>query len=343
MQVIHLANSYRPHIGGVETHLQHLIQIHAKKKITSIVLTPIDESFSQTKNEENAFEKVFRFPVSHRSGWMYKLSVWRGIWRQKQFLLSSELIHVHDVFWWLIPFLPLLWLRKIPVYMTFHGYEGSEKPRWNQVFWHMVANMFSQGSICIGGFHQKWYHVRPTFVSFGAATPPSKSKSKKKNAAIYLGRLSTDVGILQYLEALVILKKMKITIEMDVYGDGPLRFQAESFVKKHRLKVHFFGFQLNASKHLSKYQYAFVSRHLAIIEALAAGSVSIAQYSNEIKHDYLKLSPVAQWISIAKTPEEIAQEIQKNIRLNNAAVTWAKKQTWQSLADLYLQLWHKKK
>lgn len=128
-----------------------------------------------------------------------------------------------------------------------------------------------------------------------------------QHRAIFIGRDHPDNGLAEYRELAKLHK-----IKLDEYIGVP-----------------------NAAKYLKDYDFAFVSRYLAILEALAAGVPVVAHYNNEIKKDYLKMAPFAKYINIFNDPNE-ANLTKTDIK---GGQTWAKKQTWSKMADLYEKLW----
>lgn len=133
--------------------------------------------------------------------------------------------------------------------------------------------------------------------------------SKKK--AIFIGRTSADTGFSTYQQ---LAKKFNLTL--DVFTNRP-----------------------NAAELFPNYDFAFVSRYLAILEALAAGVPVFAHYNNQIKYDYLALAPFAKFIKIFKEPGEVNLNLQ-GLDLKSAQ-RWAKSQTWSKLASQYEGLWQK--
>lgn len=129
--------------------------------------------------------------------------------------------------------------------------------------------------------------------------------------AIFLGRKSEDTGYSEYLKL-----AQKHKLNLDVYTDRP-----------------------NASELIPDYDFAFVSRYLAILESLAAGVPVIAHYNNEIKRDYLSMAPFAPFINIFHTFDKVNLYVSKT-QINKGQV-WAKKQTWEKLVRQYEELWKK--
>lgn len=344
MRLVHLARLYYPHVGGVEKHLQKINEQFLKIGHSVTVITQrydLNLPESETLNNVNIVRLTSMTKiVGIKQKTLFKLKTWWHIFKNLNILFQADIIHVHDVMWWLIPFYPFLWKK---IYITFHGYEGNQEPNGRQFFWHILASKLSRGNICVGGFHAKWYKIKPTITTFGAVEALDQKNNKKfaknKNSIIFIGRLSADNGILNYLEALKILKNKGHDFSLDVYGDGPLLKKAQKYVKKHGLKVVFHGFVANAQQFLPKYNLAFVSRYLVILEAFSAKVKVIAQYNNQIKKDYLELSPFNKWLDIVSSGNEIAEAVLEN-KSSNKAKNWVDKQTWTKMANTYLKLWN---
>jgi glycosyltransferase involved in cell wall biosynthesis len=350
MLIVHLAAYYSPHVGGVEKHLQKLAAALQKKGHTSVVITQQFESTLPQKERLEEVEirrlRVFDQLVRKHPLW-YKLRLWAGMWQLLPLLKKADVIHIHDVFFWIIPFLPFLSRKKM--YITFHGYEAETPGFWAR-FWHRLAHRLCRGSLAIGGFHRKWYGVEPTATSFGAVEGGSSSKESlvrrgrhsKVKKLIFAGRLAEDVGIMMYLQALRLLMQRDEKYQLDVFGEGPLGERAKKYVKKYQLPVNFHPFAKDIDSKFSGYDVVLVSRYLAIIEALASGTPVVACYNSEIKRDYLQQSPFAGWISISNKPSAIASAIERLAKagsLSSKAVSWANSQTWKVMAQQYLNLW----
>ncbi len=337
--VVHLAHFYWPHVGGVEKHLE---QVATELQKTGIATTILTEQYASNlaKSEEKNAVTIFRIPVDTATKLLHKITIWRGMWQHRSVLFVADIIHVHDVFWWLLPLLPLLIYKRKKIFMTFHGYQGTELPlKWHRR-WRQIATFFTRGNLCIGGFHQRWYGIQPTMVSFGAVTThPRKTVKVREKIAVFVGRVAADNGICKYLQALKILQDKNDSWHLDVYGDGPELEKAIQYVKKHGLSVTFHGFVVQADQHFPDYQVAFVSRYLAIIEALSGGTPVIAQYHNLLTKEYLQKTPFAKWISVVESPKEIVKKLQKVLAVPLVATKWARQQTWQNMANKYLTLW----
>lgn len=362
-QIVHLARRYSPMIGGVEKHLENLNQELIRRGHKVVVIT------EQTNSDLKKFEvvggvKIYRLPVSSEaesgakiapSNFLaklkFKIKLWQSIWGIRKILRTADYIQIHDVFFWILPFWVFIFRK---VHITFHGYEGNNRPKRIQVFWHRLAAKLTRNNLCIGGFHQKWFGVVPGAISFGAAKLLKRNNQIKitdsPKKLVYIGRLQADTGILIYLKGFKNIQESRNDLSdltLDIYGDGPQRIQAEEFALKNKLNVRFYGFVADAEKLLPQYDLVFAAGYLAIIESFAAGKPVVAYYDNELKKDYLILSPFKDWLALAESPRDIANAVldfhpDKTLNQLKVAQNWAQAQTWSKMADLYEKIWHEK-
>ncbi len=356
MKVVFCCRLFSPHIGGVETHVGQISQRLKDQNEITVVTQQHDSSLPLHQNIDGI--TVWRIPVAsnlHHLKW----HVWRWWICHIKLIWQADIIHTHDVFFWMLPFRFLFFWKKF--FMTFHGYEGVT-PTSKQIFWHRLAALLTRGSISVGAFHQKWYGVKSSLITYGGvdsrarsfdfirsahSAPPRKRRGQddirgagmKSVRLIFVGRLDQDTGIEAYISSLELLKNHKTEITLDVYGDGPLQSELAKLVLQKNLSVRFHGFTAAVEIPWQSYNMACVSGYLSILEALSFGLPIIATYQTDIKKDYLQMTPFAQWITIAHSPSEIAHSISHHSKLERAAVTWARSQTWQNVADDCRQLW----
>ncbi|MDO8487817.1 MAG: glycosyltransferase family 4 protein [bacterium] len=166
MRALMMCRLCRPHVGGVEKHVAEICRSlsHKGYEIT-IICEKHDEKLPD--HEEKDGMELYRIPLPSRVGEKSKKwLIWKWWLHHSSLLRQADVIHIHDVFYWFLPFRLPFWNKK--VYMTFHGYEGNDSPTLKQIFWHRIAAGLTQGNICIGDFHKKWYGVKPDDVSYGA-------------------------------------------------------------------------------------------------------------------------------------------------------------------------------
>jgi glycosyltransferase involved in cell wall biosynthesis len=344
MTILFLVRLFYPHIGGVEKHCLEVGKRLIAKGHKVIVIT---EKLSDVITEENTTLKngikIYRIPVDHENK-LKKFRIWFWLFKNRSLIKKSDIIHCHDVFFWYLPF-RFLYLKK-PVYTTFHGYESypiSQKA----IIIRKISEKLSYGNICIGDFIKKWYGTKPDFVSCGAVEILHHKSyilnQSKKESALFIGRLDEQTGILTYIKAVEKIKKEYPQFDFLIIGDGNYK---EIIDKKAKT----IGFQKNPEKYLLQFNFAFVSRYLSILEAMAAKRLVFAVYDNPIKEDYLKMTPFKKFIIIEKNPDILADRIiyylknpyEAKQRIDNG-YKWVMEQTWDNLVNMYMKLWGQKK
>lgn len=356
MKIVFLCRYFYPHIGGVEKHCLELGKELIKKGHSVTVITS-RESFSQNTNYHSRLlsdrktgdiDKIKIIYINNgKVNKLEKFKAWRELIKLKNVIKNADIIHCHDIFYWYLPF-RLIYPKK-KVFVTFHGYEGNLIPNKRSIFMHRLAEKLTNGNICVGNFYEKWYQTKPNYTIYGAVKKiNSRDKSNLLSKAIFIGRLEKETGIMEYLNAIKILKAKKITMALDVYGDGSLRKISETFAKKNRLKIQFKGFVPNADEQIKNYNFVFTSRYLGILESLASRRIVFALYNNKIKKDYLVNTPFKNFILIFKNAEELSKGIidvmnngYKYKNMIDYGYKWVKNKTWKDIANTYLDLWKK--
>lgn len=366
MKVLFLTRRFYPDIGGVEEHVLELSKELIKRGHEVTVITEKKGKNYHSKDQSdtydinstrvvksiqtNSFEfgkiKIFRLNFD-KNNWLKKWRIWLKLTRYAKFIEEADVVHCHDVFFWYLPFRFLFPAKK--VFITFHGYETKFPPTMKAKLVRKISEKLSNGNICVGEYIKRWYGTKPDYVTYGGVSISQKSKVKSqkfgKNKGVFnillLGRLEEDNGARIYLEALKKLKKLNISHNLTVLGDGKYRryFKRYGEVK---------GFVPQLYKYIDRSDFIFASSYLSILEGLIRGKNIFSVFQNQLKKDYLRPSPFAKFISIAGDADSL---VNKLISLQNArnksyipailAQNWAKKQTWGRVTDIYLKLWEK--
>lgn len=344
MTILFLARLFYPHIGGVEKHVMEISKKLAKTGHNIIIITEeLDSSgFHSERGEESILRQsgieIIRINPGKEDRFK-KFRIWRSLWKIRKVIEKADIIHCHDVFFWYLPF-RFIYPRK-PVFTTFHGYESFPISK-KAIIVREISEKLSFGNICIGDFIKKWYGTKPDYVSYGAVEiPNTKYKIQNTKSAIFIGRLDDQTSILTYNEAFKKLREKYPKFELLIAGDGQYKDKLDEKAKK-------IGFQKNPEKYFQNYRFAFVSRYLSILEAMAAKRLVFAVYDNPIKEDYLKMTPFASFIIIVNKPGEIVSQIEKIInnpeiekQMTGNAFEWVRKQTWEEMIKTYIALWNK--
>ena len=340
MTILFLSRRFHPLIGGVEKHVMEVGKRLVKRGHRVIVVT--EESPRVIRSIKGRTEGIEMIRVeTGKDNWFKKFRIWKSLWKLREVIQSADIVHCHDVFFWYLPFRFLYPSKR--VYTTFHGYE-SYPIRKSAIVVRKLSEKLSWGNICIGDFMKKWYGTKPDYVSYGAVAlqPTTYNLQPRKESALFFGRLDEQTGVLQYVKAFEILKKKYPKFELFVIGDG----EQKRLLSK---KIKTIGFQKNPERYFKKYNFAFVSRYLSILEAMASRRLVVAVYDNPVKEDYLCMAPYAKFIIIESSPERIAKRIEEVLKnpkkekeMVDKAYKWVSKQTWEEMVNLYLELWKEK-
>ncbi len=363
MKILFLTAKFYPSVGGVEKHVLEISKrmvrkghevtiitenspkgINIKKTNYQLVAGSDSASLKSEQPVKSSYSthilfqkiKIYYFDFGEQN-WTRKFRIWQRIFKEIDLLRQADVVHCHDVFFWYLPFKFLFPMKK--VYTTFHGYE-SYPIKIRAVVIRKIAEMFSNGNICVGDFIRKWYKTKPDYVIYGGVNISKTFKSIKKPTALFYGRLDEQTGIKTYMKAFKLIKERIPDFKLDVFGDGKFKKQ----IKESK------SFDPEIEKKIKNYRFVFVSRYLSMLEAMASKRMVFAVFDNPVKEDYLKMSPFAKFISISSSEAELASEVQfyysnTNIEQKqlHSAYRWVKKQTWDEIVSIYEKLWRYKK
>ncbi len=333
MKILFLSRRFWPDIGGVEKHVLEISKILVKKGHEVTVIT-------QSQGKSNSINGIGVVRISKNpKNSSEKLYVWKWFWKNRNLIRESDIIHTHDVYFWYFPFRFLFPFKKS--FVTFHGYE-SYPIKKRAIIIRKISEKLSNGNIIVGDFIRKWYGTTPNYTIYGGVhLSESRIKNQelwRRESAVFIGRLDEHTGILDYAKAVDLVRKDFPKFDFTIIGDG----KYFNSLKKYRP----LGFKSHSIKYLKQNNFAFVSRYLSILEALACKRLVFALYDNPVKEDYLKMAPFAKFIVIENSPVKLAEEVifylnnaKKVDELVNKGYDWAKKQTWEKVVNTYLKLW----
>ncbi len=352
MNIVFFTRLFYPHIGGVEKHVFEVSKRLAERGHKIIIFTEEasrseigrnwqseEDSARFLEKNENIQVHYLQVPPDSRTK---KFHLWLALWKARSLFRETDIVHCHDVFFWYLPF-RLLYPRK-KVYTTFHGYEMKFPPDKKAIFIRKISELLSFGNICVGEYIRKWYGTTPTVVTYGGVDEKryrkvSYTKNDSKPPKILLfGRLEEDNGADVYLSLLKGLKDQKIDYSLSVCGEGSYK---KDFAPLGTLLRPLW----DVTEYVQGADIVFSSSYLAILESLAAGKEVVSVYSNALKEDYLKLSPMANWIKIVNNDNKSNKVVQNivldsiNTKKTQKSQNWASNQTWDRVVDQYLTLW----
>ena len=232
------------------------------------------------------------------------LFIWYWLLSNRRLIKNADVVHCHDVFIWYLPF-RLFYPRKKCV-ATIHGLEWDFPLRKSSLFIKKLTIKLANRTVAVGEFLEKYLKAKFDLVTYGATNIPKNKNHIKREEIVYVGRLEANTGLLNFLSWLSHTKNTKAIF----CGDGVLRGMCEKYGKV-------YGFT-NPDTFTKKAKYCVPGGYLAALEALNAGCELKLFWNNKIKEDYWKMSPFVK----------------------KEAKVWARKQTWNKLANEYLNLYN---
>lgn len=343
MTILHVAARYWPELGGVETHVRELSRVCVKRGNRVLVVTE-QTNQRQSMHEHHEGVEIVRLRFGPREKPNYKLSVWKTIWQHRKIFQSADIIHVHDIFWWLLPLYPFV-SHKVAI--TFHGWEGQFPVRWQAKLQRLLYNKLARGVIHVGDWIKEFYWDKPDEVIYGGVQLQPSKAEKKRSAeaqsqvlnAVFAGRLVPENAIEKYVALVAALKQQGIQVRMQWAGDGPERSVAAQVGKV-------LGWQSSLTAAIRAADVIFANSYLTMWEALAAGKPVVALSPHSLKEKYLQTFPAQEALILGSDPKEVAQHLLALWRqpkiwraLSQTARTAARGHSWERVADQYQRLW----
>ena len=352
MKILFLTPSFLPHLGGVEKHVAEVSKILSDRGNHVSVLTVAGQRGEEELKGVRVIRIGFRnHPFRRGAAVLRCLGVWLYLLARFSVLQTSEIIHLHDfeTFLWVLPFLAFTRNR---TFITFHGFEQVRPSRTSRIV-RKVADSSVRGNLCIGGFIKKWYGTEPDYVLFGGVSLPNRNIAVgSPHKAVFVGRLTEDTAVMQYLESCLILKE-ELMVEMEVHicGDGPLRSSISDYAGKNGLGVTLHGFVANPDRIVDMCGHVFASGYLTILEGMVRRKPVYSIWTSQLKRDYLYSIPQADdKMFISSSTRELADFIGGNVKAPDQAkprvdraYEFALGETWEKVASTYLALYQDKR
>ncbi len=340
MNILFLTHHFYPEIGGVEKHVLEISKILKNQgfKIT-IISEESTRSFTNVQDDNLINDiKIYRIP-SFPNDKLKKFKIWFWFFKNISLIKNADIIHAHDVFFWYLPFRFLFLNKKI--FTTFHGYETIFPPKKSAIFIRRLSKFLSMGTINIGEYINKWYKTPANFTIYGGveAVKNEELKVKINNNLniVFIGRIEKDNGVEIYSGILKILKDKKTKFKFTAVGNGSFK----NIFKEYGLVT---GFIKNTDDYIKNADIIFASSYLSILEAFSFKKLVISVYTNELKKDYLEMTPFSEFLVKGNNPEKIIDQF---LNLNNKEknemlekeYNFVKENTWEDLAKIYKKLW----
>ena len=339
--VIHLCRWYSPHVGGVETHVAAISQELHQRGWRVLVFTEQHDAHLPLCEKKGGIE-IYRKSALESE----KMKTWQWLWSQRQLLDQADVIHAHDVFWWLLPYYAArFFTAHKKIFITFHGWEGQYPVPFKNKLQRWVWSRISTGTMHVGEWIREFYWDKPDVVTYGGTELEKKDiparRSKPLYSFVFCGRLSSENEITKYITLLNELKSNQVAFEMTWVGDGPLRGKCEEVGTVT-------GFVASPIQYLRNADIVFAASYLSILQAQSIGKVVGAFYSHPLKQRYLETFPGAKVMIITDQISEMEEKLLKLLfedrqyeKLSQQAQKFAQQQTWDKVTNAYETLWKK--
>lgn len=343
-KVLFITPSYFPNVGGVEKHVYEIARrLSEKLKITVLTICE-DDKLKSIEEIDNIQIKRIRIKKVRFLN-ILKLPFYsvKNIFS----ICRHDVVHVHDwlLFYYLVlPILPLLWICRVRVHITFHGWEGDFPPKRKVILLRNFADNITRKSIIVGEFIYKWYQMNTKpIIIYGASDVKHKkiTHEKPNNLFLFVGRLAKDSGIefaIEHFNKIADIPSKKLI----VLGDGVLK---KDLIKSSDIKnsnIEFKGFVKNVDDYLKQAKFVYTSGYLGILEALARGSYVISSFNHELKKDYLfGIKSIFQQNLLILDERDNGDTFYFNdVIIDNDEILRAQKLNWEKISDTYLKLWN---
>lgn len=338
--------TYPPQIGGVS---KHIAKVHSALKETGINGDVIVIGNRPKIENSDAIwiskKRLFGLPYI---GWLYVSIKLFLILKQNKYTIW----HFHDYkVFQIFMIIPLLLLKHNKMFITFHGWEGKCPPDPKVIKIRQRIAQRMTDCMGVGAFINKWYGTTCKKIIYGGIDPNTTANevpvNNDLNRIVYIGRLAYDTGILPLIEALAVLKKdFGKQMILTIYGGGPLKESITAVAEQNDLTIIIKEPVDDISIAFEKSTFVFASGYLTTLEAWAARRIVFAYYDNPLREDYLRMHPASPSLHIASTANEMAEVLLNCIKNPSQAIAksgpgwaWAHTQTWQRVAQEYIDLW----
>lgn len=331
MTIVFLCRYFWPRVGGVEKQVLELSRRLVKQGNKVVVVTTKHEA-ELKKSEIKDGIKIIRFsplPVKY----LGLVSIWFWMIRHVKLFKQVDVIHAHSVMIWYWP-LKILMPKK-PAYVTWHGWEGIYPVPLKNILIRRIDSWLASGSIAIHDYLTKYYGVKPKKIMYTAVQLPKLQGLKKDpKRLVYVGRLDEDTGLAKILAALKDLNGFRV----DFCGDGPLADECRKWGQVH-------GW-VDPGPFYRRALICLSPGVTSILEAFSYKCLVATTYNNQLKKDYLLMTPFKHWIVVQNSSKKLAREIKQYSARPSAAAEkiaaayrWVKTQNWPAAVKAYRQLW----
>ena len=342
MNITFLSPSFAPYKGGVEKHLDKIINcfILDNHSVNLFCLRPHSPS-KKSKNFNVHYNALYK------NGLQFRISILCTFICNFKTIFKTDVFHFQDQvsFDYYYPFVRFFnFFLKKPLYITYHGWEGIFPPENKEIHKRANSSKICNANLCIGDFIGKWYNLSPDIVSYGGVDIYEIKSNVNKNKFLFVGRLENDTGIIEYINAFIVFNgQNNNNYFLNICGDGSLREKIISIISNED-QIHLIGFVDEIETEIQNSNVILTSGYLGILESFSFKKNVIATHDHALKEDYLK--GINNYDSIFWVIENDVYELSK--AMNEAtqenrgilAYDFAKNNTWEILKNKHYKLYN---
>jgi len=345
MRIAFLTTRFAPAIGGVEKYIAELAQAVRAKGHEATVITGAHRDGLLPKETIKGIT-VHRY-AAHRAPWRAR----RSLRRLERVLRCADVINVSDVLMLERLYESIQPRKDTVICLTRHGMSFRWPVPHDEIQRARSASSLVDATIDDGCFIAKWLGVPGDAVVDQGLNPKADDLPRipvpTTHHAVFVGRLSSDMGIEMYVEAIDLLRtRYHLDLPMSVFGAGPLEPRLRTLIEQRRLPVTIHRAATAAQNELYRASLAFVSGRMAIQEAMARRRPVIAACVNPLRFDYVVGEPFGPYVAAARSSGAIAENAAHLLNHPDRAAAQAdrafhhvRRLTWDRTAEAYLDLW----
>lgn len=345
-----LTNEYEPFIiGGLGTAATHLSNTLARTglQVTIITRNPQNKIAVSSKGTITVIRFPAKFPAAKIAAYMQKNNIQR-----------PRIIHIHSLEY---ADLANLYRKKwnIPYVYTLHSIVRSNVSKIHRQ--SIQKKLLKSAKTVVVPSTQEYKRLiniypfckRKTKVIAHGVKLRKSSKRVRSDQLLFAGRLIREKGILELIDAMKLLKRVRPSVKLFIIGDGDPRYirKLKLRVKKHKLQQHIYwlGFYKQSAL-LSAYQrYGAVvmpskteSFGLVALEALANGiplvSTRAGGLSMFVNSKVAQVIPRVKAEAIAKAIQAMWNHPKRTDQRVLAGKKLAANYTWTKAAKRYVKI-----
>ncbi len=350
-RILVLTHFFYPHVGGVEDHVLETSQRLNQIGFDLDILTrrhqlelPARDSYQDLDITRIAFPEI---------KFLGLIILWLKLFwflLIKNYIWQYDLIQIHDIFIWYLPFRFLFPFKKVVT--TMHGWEGQWPIPKKNIWLRRLSAKLSNYVICVGQYIEDYYQVEADLVTYGGIDEHdwvSQEKlidkhtepSDQPTNILYLGRLAKDTGLKLFLNSLSSLERREIEFKVKFAGQGQLAEEC-------RVRGELLGWTTgeDLEKLLQDSQICFASGYLSALKSLAGGCLTVTACETQLKRDYWLNSPFVDRLFCVDDPLQLEKFLADYMTQPSRLLgkiqrghSWSRHQSWDKLAGDYQQIY----